>query len=136
MPRRTSKVSTRSAASVTTSSKAVISVPAGGLSEAARARHESGDQARETNSGIAAHFDIDASVVFQLGEHLISDVIQALVELVKNAYDADASFVKVTVDTESRAPDGSRYHNAVGFVSVEDDGHGMGRSDIENGWLV
>ena len=30
------------------------------------------------------HFDIHASVVFQLGESLISDVTQALVELIKN----------------------------------------------------
>ena len=39
-------------------------------------------------------FHVHTSVVFQLGESLISDVVQALVELVKNAYDADATFAR------------------------------------------
>ena len=41
------------------------------------------------------HFEIHASVVFQLGESLITDSVQALTELVKNSYDADASYCKV-----------------------------------------
>ena len=36
-------------------------------------------------------FEIAAAVVFRLGEELITDVVQALVELVKNSYDADAT---------------------------------------------
>jgi histidine kinase/DNA gyrase B/HSP90-like ATPase len=49
------------------------------------------------------HFDIHASVVFQLGESLITDSVQALVELVKNSYDADASYCKLNISTEKVA---------------------------------
>ena len=48
---------------------------------------------------IKPKFEIDASVVYQLGEMLISDEIQALVELVKNSYDADASYANIIVNT-------------------------------------
>lgn len=48
------------------------------------------------------HFDIHPSIVFQLGESLISDAVQALVELIKNAYDADADYVKVKVETTGK----------------------------------
>lgn len=82
------------------------------------------------------HFDIDASVVFQLGESLISDVTQALVELVKNSYDADATYVKVTIDTRGSIGDESAYPDSVGYVVIEDDGVGMSRSTIQDGWLT
>jgi hypothetical protein len=36
------------------------------------------------------HFDVHPSVAFQLGADLISDDAQALLELVKNCYDAEA----------------------------------------------
>jgi Histidine kinase-, DNA gyrase B-, and HSP90-like ATPase len=42
------------------------------------------------------HFEIHASVVFQLGESLITNPVQALLELIKNSYDADATYCKVT----------------------------------------
>lgn len=45
------------------------------------------------------HLRVHPSVIFKLGEDLITDDIQALVELVKNAYDADASNAKVTINT-------------------------------------
>ncbi len=84
----------------------------------------------------SARFDVHPSVVFQLGEHLISDVVQALVELVKNAYDADATYSKITVQTDDPPPSGSRYPNTSGYILVEDDGHGMNRQSIIDGWLV
>lgn len=76
------------------------------------------------------HFRIHASIVFQLGEDLITDVIQALVELVKNSYDADASYVKITVDTRSKVGD------VQGIITVEDDGVGMDEQTIKRGWLT
>lgn len=83
------------------------------------------------------HFDIDASIVFQLGEDLITDVVQALVELVKNAYDADATYVKITVDTSSTVTDDkSFFQGAQGFVLVEDNGIGMDEATIQKGWLT
>ena len=108
-----------------------------------------------------ARFDINAMVVRQLGEQLISDEVTALVELVKNAYDADASFALVEVNTEGtytedalhfpvalngevEVPKGAtseerrRLKGAVppGYILVRDDGTGMDRDDIEEGWLT
>jgi hypothetical protein len=81
-------------------------------------------------------FRVHTSVVFQLGESLISDVVQAIVELVKNAYDADATFTNVIVDTEQAPPKESRYPDASGYIQIEDDGSGMDYQTIERGWLT
>ncbi len=82
------------------------------------------------------HFDIHASIVFQLGESLMSDVVQALVELVKNAYDADATFTNVTVDTTGKLAEHSKYQGATGYITIEDNGIGMDKKTIELGWLT
>ena len=81
-------------------------------------------------------FDINATVVFRLGEELISDAAQAIVELVKNSYDADASWVKVTIDTHARNEWGRRYPDATGVIRVQDDGDGMDETTIQRGWLT
>jgi signal transduction histidine kinase len=83
------------------------------------------------------HFEVHPSVVYQLGESLISDAIQALIELVKNCYDADASYAKVTIDTQGVIKvDGAIYPSEGGRIIIEDDGHGMDLMDIETGWLT
>ena len=84
----------------------------------------------------ALHFDINAAVVFRLGEELITDVVQALVELVKNSYDADATWVKVTIDAQAGNKWGRSYPTATGAILVEDNGHGMDLPTIERGWLT
>lgn len=81
-------------------------------------------------------FEIDASVVFQLGESLITDAIQALMELVKNCYDADASSCKVTISTSPVDDPGSPFHGALGSIVIEDDGTGMTLEAIRRGWLT
>lgn len=82
-------------------------------------------------------FEIDASVVYELGEKLISDEVQALVELVKNSYDADASYANVIVEAEESAGDNSRrFPQSRGYIIIEDDGIGMDWNDIERGWLT
>lgn len=81
-------------------------------------------------------FDINAAVVFRLGEELITDVVQALVELVKNSYDADATWARITIDTNRRVQWGTSGANATGVIQVEDNGHGMDRTAIERGWLT
>ena len=48
------------------------------------------------------HFEVHPSVVYQLGESLITDAIQALIELVKNCYDADATYAKVLIDKNGK----------------------------------
>jgi len=82
-------------------------------------------------------FEIDASVVYQLGEMLISDEVQALVELVKNSYDADATYANIVVQTGAVVSDQSpMFPGAKGYVLVEDDGIGMGWDEIKTGWLT
>lgn len=81
-------------------------------------------------------FDINAAVVFRLGEELITDVVQALVELVKNSYDADATWVNVAIDTRAKNQWGRNYANAMGAILVEDNGHGMDDETIRLGWLT
>jgi len=44
---------------------------------------------------------VHPSVVFKLGEDLITDDVQALTELIKNAYDADSPGVDVRIDTRT-----------------------------------
>ncbi|NLF61909.1 MAG: hypothetical protein GX574_12225 [Lentisphaerae bacterium] len=83
------------------------------------------------------HFKIHPSVVYQLGESLISDAVQALIELVKNCYDADATYAKVVIDTKGvTGVDGAIYPADGGRIIVEDDGHGMDIEDIKAGWLT
>ena len=63
------------------------------------AKNDEGATALRT-SGEDVRFDISSAVVRQLGEQLISDEVTALLELVKNAYDADANYARIVVDTE------------------------------------
>jgi signal transduction histidine kinase len=83
------------------------------------------------------HFDISAAVVRQLGDELVSDEVTAIVELVKNAYDADADYAHVVVNTVNLPPgEQSKFPKAIGYITIEDDGMGMDRADIERGWLM
>ena len=83
------------------------------------------------------HFEVHPSVVYQLGESLISDAVQALIELVKNCYDADATYAKVVIDTQGVVEvDGAKYPSEGGRIIIEDDGHGMTLEDVEVGWLT
>lgn len=75
----------------------------------------------------AVTFRFSTEILRRLGEELISTFDQGIVELVKNAYDADARTCTVQlIDTGKRG----------GTVVITDDGDGMSREDIEGGWLV
>lgn len=77
-----------------------------------------------------ATFQVHPSVVFQLGESLISDAVQALIELVKNSYDADATFARITIDTKGTLEfPGASVAPIGGRIVIEDDGHGMDEDD-------
>ncbi len=72
-----------------------------------------------------------ARLLTMLGDQLIRNEQVALSELIKNAYDADAAWVKVTFedfDENFRAGPAAR-------IVVEDDGHGMTSNVIENHWV-
>lgn len=71
-----------------------------------------------------------ARLMHTIGSDLIGDCNAALVELVKNSYDADASIVEINfnftkVDQE----------NAI-IITIKDNGHGMSYDTIINKWLV
>jgi signal transduction histidine kinase len=90
------------------------------------------------------HFDINAAVVRQLGAELVSDEVTALIELAKNAYDADASYASVVVDTKNIFQNEKDLYfteergfiPTKGYITVEDDGTGMGYEEIVGGWLT
>jgi len=78
---------------------------------------------------------IDSNVVWQLGEQLITDAEQALLELVKNSYDADARDVKINIDTNYQPPTEFQLTRC-GRVEITDTGSGMTLADIQDGWYV
>lgn len=72
-----------------------------------------------------------ARLITMLGDQLIKNELVAIVELVKNAYDADADWAKITfVDFNN---DFSA--NSKSKIIIEDDGYGMSREIIVNHWL-
>lgn len=68
-----------------------------------------------------------ARIIALIGEELISDESVAVVELVKNAYDADAS--KVIVKFEGKDPTKPE------SLTITDDGTGMTLHTVLNGWF-
>ena len=83
------------------------------------------------------NFDISPTVVQQLGEDLVSDEVTALLELVKNSYDADADYVNIVIDTNSTLYDEEILKPCSnGYITIEDNGTGMNLKDIKFGWLV
>jgi len=72
-------------------------------------------------------FKTNARHIGQLGRELVTDFVTALVELIKNAYDADAECAKIMIkDTKSN----------VGQILIADCGTGMTIDDFENKWMV
>lgn len=72
-------------------------------------------------SGVAP-FSIAGRIVRELGERLVKQPEVALLELVKNAYDADATHCTV------------RYEPGHS-ITVADDGHGMTYNEFIDGWM-
>jgi signal transduction histidine kinase len=62
-----------------------------------------------------------------LGEQLITDEAAAVSELVKNAYDADATKVNVSLSHVSEPE--------VGCIVIKDNGHGMSFDTVLSSWL-
>lgn len=94
-----------------------------------------------TSSGLpggAEHLRVHPSVVFKLGEDLITDEVQALVELIKNSYDADSPVARVVVDTKAITTIvvGDRSETLKGSITIQDRGVGMTRGQLVQGWLT
>lgn len=77
------------------------------------------------------NFKVHASLIYKLGESLIADEITALSELLKNSYDADASFCNLIIE-----PDYIDENGKLGKIEISDNGTGMDLKTILNGWLT
>jgi signal transduction histidine kinase len=72
-------------------------------------------------------FSITARTAILLGRESISSPVVAVLELVKNAYDADAKNVTIRFREASTRE---------GTIEIVDDGYGMTWQDIETKWMV
>ena len=68
-------------------------------------------------------------LLLQLGDELIKNEGVAVLELIKNAYDADSPSVTITM----KNIDNENYQN--GEIVIEDKGEGMDMDTIKNAWL-
>lgn len=73
------------------------------------------------------NFKPRARLLLQLGDQLIKNESIALVELVKNSYDADAKIVNIYMENVDDPKKG--------IIIIEDDGYGMSPDVVENVWL-
>jgi signal transduction histidine kinase len=69
----------------------------------------------------ALSFNIDARTILQLGRDSIKNPTTAVIELVKNGYDAGASQINVVIAEDE--------------IIISDDGEGMSRQDLQQKWL-
>lgn len=67
------------------------------------------------------------SILARLGEELLPNFDQGIIELVKNAYDADARTCIVKLENITKEG---------GSITIEDTGHGMDDQKIATSWLV
>ena len=78
------------------------------------------------------HHSIDAKHAQNIGEQSVSDRVQAVIEIVKNSYDADA--LNCTVKFFARSGgSGTLVH--IDKIVISDDGIGMTFDDIKNKWM-
>ena len=85
------------------------------------------DDAKQTKTHERLRFRPRARIIRTIGDRLISGPEAAIIELVKNGHDADASFVRVSFEPPLIEGEGQ--------IVIEDDGHGMTFADIENKWM-
>jgi signal transduction histidine kinase len=71
-------------------------------------------------------FSVDAGVIDRLGKELVARQETAVSELVKNAFDADASFVELLFQDTNKIG---------GELTVDDDGLGMTKEQVVNGYM-
>ena len=92
------------------------------------------------DGGVLLNFKADAHLVQVLGEQLIASERVGILELVKNAFDAGASYCNVLVEKIPNLPEISKSLNNFNdyqgpVIVVEDNGSGMTKDQIELGWL-
>lgn len=72
------------------------------------------------------YFEADAAIIARLGQELVAKQETALIELVKNSYDADATEVEVVLQTPVPASKA---------LLIRDNGLGMTRAELVDGFL-
>lgn len=77
---------------------------------------------------MAKHFSVDARAMLTWGRESIKDHTTAVLELVKNSYDANATIVEVQINSTLYARGGPH-------IRVSDNGVGMSAVDVEKYWL-
>ena len=70
----------------------------------------------------AVKFQADSALLRELGERLVGQPHIALAELIKNAYDADATLCTVSIDENE--------------ITVTDNGHGMTETEFRTYWMT
>lgn len=71
-------------------------------------------------------FTVDSALLKELGEKLVESVQIALSELIKNAYDADATTVQIVFGED---------FNGEKYLEIIDNGIGMSFNDVNNYWM-
>lgn len=71
-------------------------------------------------------FSVDAGVIDRLGSELVAKQETAVSELIKNAYDADATYVKLEFKDSN---------DLGGTLMISDNGIGMSRDELINGFM-
>jgi len=73
------------------------------------------------------YFRTNSRHIGQLGRELVTDFVTALVELVKNSYDADAGSVQIRIENAN---------TPCSRIIVTDTGSGMTQEEFEKKWMV
>ncbi|MCK4764167.1 MAG: ATP-binding protein [Candidatus Aminicenantes bacterium] len=92
------------------------------------------------DGGIQLNFKPDVHLIKVLGEQLIASEKVGILELIKNAYDAQATYCRVRIEKvdslreiDESLYEFNKYEGPV--IVIEDDGVGMTKEVIEKGWL-
>ena len=88
------------------------------------------DTGAEPGKGSRFPFRVHARALAALGRDLVTDDVVAVMELVKNSYDALATRVDVRIRPTGDSPGGE------GYIEVADDGHGMDYDTVRDLWCV
>ena len=76
---------------------------------------------------VSEHLRFSPDILRRLGEELVPQIEQGIVELVRNSYDADAVNCRVGLEGVDKPG---------GTLRIEDDGVGMDHDAIRSGWLI
>ena len=99
-----------------------MSEPSGSQSPSMEAKNEAAATTRVA-------FRFHARALAALGRDLVTSDVVAVMELVKNAYDALATRVEVHIRSDDEDSNGP-------YIEIADDGHGMDHDTIVNVWCV